>query len=102
MKFAEKMVEGAKMQNSKSIMSETLFGDADVFRGRSFNLCVDLHHQLLDDKVPVSMMKQSSSISSTNMVQSLTTVEQGAHGEDEEVKNEVAQDKAFTMIQQFR
>ena len=36
------------------------------------------------------------------MVQSLTTVEQGAHGEDEEVKNEVAQDKAFTMIQQFR
>ena len=46
MKFAEKMVEGAKMQNSKSIMSETLFGDADVFRGRSFNLCVDLHHQL--------------------------------------------------------
>ena len=56
----------------------------------------------LDDKVPVSMMKQSSSISSTNMVQSLTTVEQGAHGEDEEVKKEVAQDKAFTMIQQFR
>ena len=47
MKFAEKMVEGAKMRNSKSIMSETLFGDADLVRGRSFNLCVDLHHHQL-------------------------------------------------------
>ena len=47
LQYAEKMVEGAKMRNSKSIMSETLFGDADVFRGRSFNLYVDLHHHQL-------------------------------------------------------
>ena len=81
-------------------MPETLFGKAGVFRGRSFYLYVDLRPAIinyLDDKVPVSMMKQGPSISTANTVQSLTT---GDQGEDEEMKNEVTQDEIFAVVQQ--
>ena len=53
----------------------------------------------LDNKVPVSMMKQGTSSSTTSMVQSQTT---GAHGEDEEVKNDVTQDEVTALIQPLK
>ena len=86
-------------------MPETLFGEAGVFRGRSFNICADLRTAVvgyLDDKVPVPMMKQGPPISTTNMVQTLSTGNQGEQGEDEVVKNEITQDEIFAMVQQFR
>ena len=104
-KDARKVDEDTKILALKSIMPETLFGEVDVFRGRSFNLYVDLRAAIInyvDDKVPVSMMKQGPSVSTTNMVQNLTTGDQGAQGEDEEVKNEVPHDEIFAMVQQFR
>ena len=105
MKHAKKVDEDAKVLAPKSIMLGMLSGEEGVFRGRSFNLYVDLRTAIinfLDHDVPVSMMKQSLSISKTNMVQSLTAGEQGEQGEDENVKNEVTQDEIFAMFQQLR
>ena len=81
-------------------MPETLFGKAGVFRGKSFNLHADLRTAVinyLDDKVPVSMMKQGPSIATTNMVQTMSTADQEEQGEDE-----VTQDEIFAMVQQYR
>ena len=103
MALAEKVDEDAKILALKSIMPETLFGEAGVFRGRPCNFYADLRTALihyLDDKVTVSMMKQSPPISPTNMVQ--TSGDQGEQGEDEETKNEVTQDEILAMGQQFR
>ena len=67
-----KKVDGvAKIMALKSIRPETLLGETGVFRGRSFNVYMDLRTAIincLDDKVPVSMMKQGPSVSTTNMV----------------------------------
>ena len=52
----------------------------------------------LDDKVPVPMMKQGPPASTTNMVQTLSTGDQGEQGEDEEMNNEVTQDEMFAMV----
>ena len=63
MKFAEKVDEDATIAVLKSIMPKTLFGEAGVFRGRSFNLYADLRTAIinsLDDKAPVSMTKLGS------------------------------------------
>ena len=69
-------------------MPETLFGEADVCRGRSFNLYADFINYL-DDKV----LKQRPPISTTNMVQILCTGDQGEKGEEDvEMKSEVTQD----------
>ena len=62
------------------------------------DLCTALINDL-DDKVPVSMMKQGPPTSTTNMAQSLGTRDQGEQGEDEDMKNEVAQDEIFAMAQ---
>ena len=88
---AKEVDEDAKILALKSNMPETLFGEAGVFRGKSFNLYVDLRTiivEYLDDEVPVSMMKQGSSISTTNMVKTSGTVDQGEEGEDEGMKND--------------
>ena len=100
MKYAKKDDEDAQILALKSIMPETVFGEAGVFRGKSFNLCSDLRTAVinyLDDKVPVSMMKQGPSIATTNMVQTMSTADQGEQGEDE-----VTQDEIFAMVQQYR
>ena len=75
-KDAKKVDEDVKTLALKSIMQETWFGEAGVFRGGSFNLFSELRTSIinsLDDKVPVSMMKQCPSILSANMVQTLCT-----------------------------
>ena len=80
LKYAKKVDEDAKIVALKSIMPETLFGEAGEFRGRSFNFCADLCTAIikyLNDKVPVSIMKQGPPISTTNMVQTLSTGDQG-------------------------
>ena len=105
MKYAKKVDEDAKIMALKSIMPETLFGEAGVFRGRSFNLYADLRTVIInywDDKRQVSMMKQGPPKSTTNMVQTLGTGDQEAQGEDREMKHEVTQDEIFAMVQQFR
>ena len=66
MKYAKKVDEDAKILALKSIMPETLLGEASVFSGKSFNLNADTRTAIinyLDDKVPVSMMKQGPLIS---------------------------------------
>ena len=52
----------------------------------------------LDDNVPVPMMKQIPSISTTKLLQSLTTAVQGEDREDEEMQREVTQDGIFAMV----
>ena len=72
MKYAQKVDEDAKILALNSIMPEILFGEAGVFRGRSFNSHADLCTVFinnLDHRVPVSMMKQGPPVSTTNMVQ---------------------------------
>ena len=70
MKFAEKIDEDAKILALKSAMPDTLFGEAGVFRGRSFNFYADLRTAVINSlDVIVSMMKQGPPISTTNMVQ---------------------------------
>ena len=62
---AKKVDEVAKVLALKSIMPKTLFGEAGVFRGRSFNVKMDLSTAIinrLDDKVPVSMMRKGLSV----------------------------------------
>ena len=84
MKYTKKVDEDAKISALKSIMPETYFGEAGVFRGRSFNFYADLRTAFinsLDDRVPVSMMK-GPPISTTNMVQTLSTGDQGEQRED--------------------
>ena len=105
MRYAKKVDEDAKILALKSIMPKSQFGEAGVFRGRSFNFYVDLRTAImnyLDDKVPVSMMKQGPPTPTMNMVQTFRARDQGEQGEDEEMKNEVTQDKMFAMVQQFR
>ena len=56
-----------------------------------FNLCADLRTVIinyLDDTVPVAMMQQGPPISTTNVVQTFSTRDQGEQGKDEEMKNE--------------
>ena len=43
MKYAQKVAEDVKILALKSILPETLFGEAGAFRGLSFNLYTDLH-----------------------------------------------------------
>ena len=60
-KCAKNVDEDAKILALKSIMPDALFGEAGVIRGRSFNFYADLRTitiNYLDDKVPVSMVKQ--------------------------------------------
>ena len=66
--------------------AKKLFGEAGVLHLRT----ASISH--LDDKVPVSMMKQCSSHSTTNLAQSLTTGEK-----IEEVTNDVTPDEIFAM-----
>ena len=68
--------------------AKKLFGEAGVLHLRT----ASISH--LDDKVPVSMMKQCSSSSTTNLAQSLTTGEQK---KIEEVTNDVTPDEIFAM-----
>ena len=67
-KYAKRVDEDAKILAPKSTMPETLFVEAGVFRGRSFNTYAELRTSIiryLDDKVPVSPMTKSSSSSVT-------------------------------------
>ena len=60
-KYAKRVDKDAKILALKSIMPETLFGEAGVFRGRSFSTYAELRTYIiryLDDKVPVSMMDE--------------------------------------------
>ena len=50
----------------------------------------------LDDKVPVSIMKQGPPMTTTNMVQTMRSRDEGEQGEDEEMKNEVTQDEIWS------
>ena len=71
MTYSKKVLMKMRRSWYKSIMRETLFGEAGVFRGISFKLYVDLRTSVieyLDDKVPVSMKKQGPSLSTANMV----------------------------------
>ena len=87
-------------------MPETLFGEADVFRGRSFNLHADLRTAIvnyLDEQVPsVNDEARVHQYQPRTWVQTLNTGYQGEQGEDEEMKNEVTQDEIFAIVQQFR
>ena len=72
MNYAKKVEENEKILALKSIMPDALFGEAGVFRGRSFNLYADLRTitiNYLDGKVPVSMMKQVNQYQQRNTVQ---------------------------------
>ena len=57
--------------------------------------CAQAILNYLDDNVPVPMMKQIPSISTTKLLQSLTTAVQGEDREDEEMQREVTQDGIF-------
>ena len=48
MKYAKKVDEDAKILALKSIMPETLFEEAGVFRGKSFNLHADLRTVIIN------------------------------------------------------
>ena len=84
-------------------MPETLFGEAGVFRGRSFSTYAELRTSIiryLDDKVPVSMMTKSSSSSvTTSFVQNLIEEERENEGGD---KDSITQEELFAMVQLFR
>ena len=60
------------------------------------------HHQLPGWQSTRVIDEAKPSISSANMVQSLTTREQQAHGEDEGVKNAITLNEVCAMVQQFR
>ena len=53
MKYAKKVDEDAKILALKSIVPETLFGEAGVFGGRSFNLYAELVHGLAHSYHPL-------------------------------------------------
>ena len=75
-------------------MPETLFGEAGLFRGRSFSTYAELRTSIiryLDDKVPVSMMTKSSSSSvTTSFVQNLI---EGERENEEEDKDSITQEE---------
>ena len=99
LKCAKKVDVDAMMLALKSIMPETSFREAGVCKRRSFNFCADLRTAVLgflDDKVPVSIMKQGPPMSTTNMVQTMRSRDEGEQGEDEEMKNEVTQDEIWS------
>ena len=99
MKRAKKVDVDAMMLALKSIMTETSFREAGVCKRRSFNFCADLRTaalNCLDDKVPVSIMKQGPPMTTTNMVQTMRSRDEGEQGEDEEMKNEVTQDEIWS------
>ena len=102
-KYAKRVDEDEKILALKSIMPETLFGEAGVFRGRSFSTYAELRTSIiryLDDKVPVSMMTKSSSSSvTTSFVQNLIEEERENEGED---KDSITQEELFAMVQLFR
>ena len=102
-KYAERVDEDAKILPLKSIMPDTLFGEAGVFRGRSFSIHAELRTSIiryLDDKVPVSMMTKSSLSSvTTSFVQNLI---EGKRENEEEDKDSITQEELLAMVQQFR
>ena len=102
-KYAKRVDEDAKILALRSIMPETLFGEAGVFRGRSLSTNAELRTSIiryLDDKVPVSMMTKSSSSSvTTSFVQNLI---EGERENKEEDKDSITQEELFAMVQQFR
>ena len=106
MKWAKKVGEDAKILAPKSIMPETLFGEASVLRGRSFNLHAYLRTAIinyLDDKEPASMTKQGPPRLKNEHGSDFEHKEiEGEPREDEETKNEVIQDEVFAMVQQYR
>ena len=83
-KYAKRVDEDVKILALKSIMPETLFDEAGVFRGRSFSTYAELRTSIIryvDDKVPVSMMTKSSSSSvTTSFVQNLIEGERKRRG----------------------
>ena len=87
-KYAERVDEDAKILALQSIIPETLFGEAGVFRGRSFSTYAELRTAIiryLDDKVPVSMITKSSSASATtSLVQNLIEGERETEEEDKQ------------------
>ena len=93
-KYAKRVDEEAKILALKSIMPETLFGEAGVFRGRSFSTYAELRTSIiryLDDKVPVSMMTKSSSSSvTTSFAQNLI---EGERENKEEDKDSITQEE---------
>ena len=96
MKFAEKVDEDAKILALKSIMSET-----QAYSGEDLSTLMRTCAQLSSTSW-VTKCASVPPISTTNMVQTLSTGDQGEQGEDEEMKNEVTQDEIFAMVQQFR
>ena len=98
-RYAKRVDEDAKILAVKSIMPKTLFGEAGVFRGRSFSTNASIT-RYLDDKVPVSTMTKSSSSSVTpSFVQNLLV---GEGENEEEDKDSITQEELFAMVQQFR
>ena len=97
--YAKRVDEDAKILALKSIMPETLFGEASVFRGRSFSTYAELRASIiryLDDKVPVSMMTKSSSSSvTTSFVQNLI---EGERENEEEDKDSITQEKIICHV----
>ena len=95
-KYAKRVDEDAKILALKSIMPETLFGEAGVFPGRSFSTYAELRTSIirhLDDKVPASMMTKSSSSSvTTSFVQNLI---EGERENEEEDKDSITQEDLF-------
>ena len=68
MKCAKNVDAHAKILALKSIMTETLCGNAGVFQGRSVNMYSDLRTAILgcwDDSVLVSMMESGYSCPTT-------------------------------------
>ena len=62
MEYAKNINKDAQILALKSIVLETTFGEAGVFRGTSFRTYADLRAspmRYFDDKVPVSQMKAS-------------------------------------------
>ena len=95
--------EDAKILALKSIMPETLFGEAGEFRRRSFSTYAELCTSIiryLDDKVPVSMMTKSSSSNVTSCF--VQNVIEGEREIEEEDKDSITQEEFFAMVQQFR
>ena len=100
-KHGKMVEEGAKILVLKSIMPETLFGEAGVFRGRSFSTYAELRTSIiryLHDKVSM-MTKSSSSSVTTSFVQNLI---EGERENEEEDKDSITQEELFAMVQQFR
>ena len=97
-KYVNRIDEDAKVLAPKTIMLDTLFGEAGVFRSGSFSTYADLRVSLvryLDDKVPVSMMKPGSP-STTNLAQNLNEKTQESEEKDKS-QDSVTQEALFAM-----